>query len=50
MYISGNGEVYDDDEIFSTVNKINIDETIDDYKFQDFDELIMSWEMRLCRF
>ena len=53
MYISGNGEVYDDEEIFSSSNRRNANytnETADDYGFQDLDELIMSWEMRLRRF
>jgi len=54
MYISGNGEVYEDEEVFCITNKNNddypIDMNEDDYDFQNIEEVIMSWETRLSRF
>lgn len=52
MYISGNGEVYDDEEIYSTVNRRNADdcnEADDCYDFQEIEDVINRWEQRLHR-
>jgi hypothetical protein len=43
MYIAGNGEVYDDEEI--TCSTIDITDEVDNTPvFSDVDELIMLWE------
>ena len=50
MYISGNGELYDDEEVFYVSSKNNTDysnDQEDDYDFQNIDVVIISWETRL---
>jgi len=52
MHISGNGELYDDEEIFCVSSKQNADysnEKDDDFEFQHMEDVIVSWEMRLDR-
>jgi hypothetical protein len=46
-YISSNGEVYDDEEIyFPTVVNDEYDD-LDEFEFLPADELILRWEKRL---
>lgn len=52
MHISGNGELYDDEEIYCVSSKQNADysnEMDDDLDLQHTEDVIISWEMRLGR-
>jgi len=46
MYIAGNGELYDDEEVFEY--SYNYKKDIDDeYKLSNLDEVIISWDLRI---
>lgn len=51
MYISGNGEVYEDEEVFDILNRNNSDYyndiNEDEEDFQNIEDVIVSWETRL---
>jgi hypothetical protein len=54
MHISGNGDLYDDEEIFGVSSKQTVDysnEMGDDFDFPHMyvEDVIVSWEMRLDR-
>jgi hypothetical protein len=49
MYISGNGDIYDDEEVIFNNNSrlISEQEENDEVEFMEFDELILKWEKSL---
>jgi hypothetical protein len=51
-HISGNGELYDHEEIFNSKVSNDYEEEVydDDYLFSTLDETILIWEMRHRRF
>jgi len=44
-YISSNGEVYEDEEIFSSINEESDD--FIEFEFLPADELVLRWEQKL---
>lgn len=48
--ISGNGEIYDDEEIFPTKFSTDYEDCDDDYCLSYLDETILLWERRNYRF
>jgi len=48
MYISGNGDIYDDEEVIITNSRSdNTFEEFDDYELMDSYELVLKWEKSL---
>ena len=49
MYIAGNGDVYDDEEIMNSYSKINeeCDEDEEEYNYFEVDKIISLWETNL---